>query len=126
MRWVRFPSAVLLAFLLVFAQHGAIAHAISHLGNKPDTQQFGGPALTESPCDQCLAFDAVAGALPPAPALGALVKASYRPATEHLQSAPVRTTAPYSSRGPPDSSDAAGAALKHGAACSRVSGDRHG
>jgi hypothetical protein len=99
--WVRFPSAVLLAFLLVFVQHGAITHAISHLGSKPDTEQLGGRASTESPCDQCLAFDAVAAGLPSAPALVALAEASDRPATEHFQSAPDRTTLPYRSRGPP-------------------------
>ena len=99
--WVRFPSAVLLAFLLVFVQHGAITHAVSHLGNRPDTEQLGGSASTESPCDQCLAFDAVAAGLPSAPALVALAEASDRPATEHFQSAPDRTTPPYRSRDPP-------------------------
>ena len=113
---VCFPSAVLLAFLLVFVEHGAIAHAFSHLGNRPDTEQLGGPTSTESPCDQCPAFNAVAGGPPPAPALAAQAKASDRPATEHFQSAPDRTTPPTGAAARPDSSDAAGAALKHGAA----------
>ncbi len=52
----------LLIVLLLFAQQGAFAHAVTHLGNKgtPGTEQFAHSKV----CDRCASFEKISGAAP--------------------------------------------------------------
>lgn len=50
-----------LIVLLLFAQQGAYAHAISHLGpNTPAKEQFAHSKV----CDRCASFEKISGAAP--------------------------------------------------------------
>lgn len=57
----RFLPNVLLALALVFAQFGAVTHAVSHLGDAPVHRDHA-PADSKT-CDQCLAYAPVGGGL---------------------------------------------------------------
>lgn len=54
-----------LAFLLLFAQGGAIAHSVTHLADRAPSQSQHDKQLPHSPvCDKCVVYAEVGGAIP--------------------------------------------------------------
>lgn len=98
--WLRLAFRLLLAVLLVAAQHLAIVHGLEHAGASLVHTQ---PATPHThACDQCIAF---AGLDNPAAAAAAVVPRNAE-VPEHLPTpgavaADVAFAAAYSSRAPP-------------------------
>ena len=96
------PFFVLLAFLLLFVQQGAVLHELGHVfehsrQGQHDRQGGGSPDV----CEQCAAFAPGGAALPPSlfdfrvfesasapPVIGALVVATTRPLAAYHSRAP--------------------------------------
>lgn len=88
----------LLTAALLFAQHAAFAHVVSHAGETvPAKEQLAHSKL----CGKCVSFEKLTGALPvAAPALPALDVAHARPADRAHHHDP-RTVVGFHSRAPP-------------------------
>jgi len=94
-----------LIFALLFAQQGAVLHALSHLSEPvpAQSQQQQDKQLPHSPvCDKCLAYSSVGSALHSAPPLfhapGMLSVQTSVPSAGFFTPA----LFPYASRAPPD------------------------
>jgi hypothetical protein len=91
-----------LAFLLLFAQGGALTHGVSHLAKPVQYRslQDQQPAHAAA-CDTCLAYAGTATAVPPAPvrfhATGPAASRTVAPAA----AIPLASFRPYLSRAPP-------------------------
>ena len=87
-----------LILLLLFAQHAAFAHAISHLGKEPPAKE----QLAHSKlCDKCVGFEKISGVAPSSPpALLALELFFTQPAQARYAFTP-RTVVVFHGRGPP-------------------------
>lgn len=101
MNCARLRTVVVLAFLVVFAQLGGTFHGLSHFGDKVGTEHPDKHASIGLACEQCLAFDAVAGGFAPTPTVIPLAENQCRSTPVTFQSAPEHTNAAYRSRGPP-------------------------
>ena len=88
----------LLILLLLFAQHAAYAHAISHLGNEaPAKEQLAHSKL----CDKCVSFEKISGVAPTSvPVLVSLDLFFAQPLSVDYIFSP-RTFAAFHSRAPP-------------------------
>jgi len=88
----------LLAFLLLFAQQAAYAHAVTHLGKEPPPKEQLGHAQL---CGKCISFDKFSSAAPAsiAPLLSLTVNYA-QPAEPRHFFRPV-TVAAFNSRAPP-------------------------
>ncbi len=87
-----------LILLLLFAQHAAFAHAISHLGKEPPAKE----QLAHSKlCDKCVSFEKISGVAPTSPpALLALELLYTQPSQAYYAFTP-RTVVVFHGRGPP-------------------------
>lgn len=88
----------LLTAALLFAQHAAFAHVVSHAGETvPAKEQLAHSKL----CGKCVSFDKFSGALPVVPLeLRALEVSHTRPAAQAHHHNP-RTVVGFHSRAPP-------------------------
>ncbi len=91
-----------LAFVLLFAQQGAVLHALSHLADSVPSQSQQEKHLPHSPaCDKCVAYAGIGGATPSSPPVFTTPETTIILAAVLLLlffSAPQRT---YLSRAPP-------------------------
>ncbi|GAO37213.1 hypothetical protein SCT_2631 [Sulfuricella sp. T08] len=91
-----------LAFVLLFAQQGAVLHALSHFADGVPTQSQQDKHLPHSPaCDKCVVYAGIGGAAPSSPPVFTIQEAATMLAAVFFLlffSAPLRT---YLSRGPP-------------------------
>lgn len=98
----RLPIALWLAFLLLFAQQGAVLHAVAHLGDYPPArQQQEQHSHPGQVCDECLAYAGIGSAAPAAslPDLPAI--ASHLPADACPAAPTSAQRVAYRSRAPP-------------------------
>ena len=91
----------LMVLLLLFAQQGAYAHAITHLGNKgaPGTEQF----AHSKACDRCASFERISGAAPVSAAALLVLDAPLVHVLTVDYSFLPRTVAVFQGRAPPHS-----------------------
>lgn len=91
-----------LAFALLFAQQGAVLHALSHLADGVPAQSQQEKHLPHSPaCDKCVAYAGIGGATPSSPPVFTIPETTVTLAAALFLlffSAPLRT---YLSRAPP-------------------------
>jgi len=92
----------LMVVLLLFAQQGAYAHAVTHLGNKgtPGTEQF----AHSKACDRCASFERISGAAPVSALKLLVLDAPYVQVLPVDYSFLPRTVAVFQGRAPPHSS----------------------
>ena len=88
----------LLILLVLFAQHAAYAHAISHLGKEPPAKE----QLAHSKlCDKCVSFEKISGLAPTSvPVLVSLDLLFAQPLSVDYVFSP-RKVAAFHSRAPP-------------------------
>jgi hypothetical protein len=88
--------------LLLFAQHAAYAHAISHLSDAPPTK---GQPDKLNPCNDCASFEKVDGTLPSTDALFVSLDVLFARSPHAKYIFSPRTVVAFNTRAPPDSSD---------------------
>jgi hypothetical protein len=100
--------ALLLAFLLVFAQQAAVAHLIGHLGSNVEQvvqqDEAGSHAAAQSlshVCTTCLAFAGLDAAAPLPQLILAVAATAPLAVTASYIAVALRREAPYLSRAPP-------------------------
>jgi hypothetical protein len=100
MTLLRRSLILVLPLLLLIAQHGALAHAISHLD--PDAAPAQEKSLVHGKlCGKCLSAEKLTH-LSAAPAATATVESAHYVCTPQVERASfARSLSPYLSRGPP-------------------------
>ena len=94
--WARFALPNLLALFLIFAQAGALAHGVSHLGFH-DYDSTGGDPV----CEQCLAFAPMGAGASPSPPLWQAPAVDFFIATPLERASTTGFRPTYQSRAPP-------------------------
>ena len=87
-----------LILLLLFAQHAAFAHAISHLGKEPPAKE----QLAHSKlCDKCVSFEKISGVAPTSPPPLLALRLVFTPPSQTSYAFAPRTVVVFHGRGPP-------------------------
>jgi hypothetical protein len=100
MRAPRLSFAILLAFLLVFAQQAAAIHALSHFTDKQQDRQEKHPPGTKA-CEKCAVFAKLGNAIPSTEAFFVLSKSTQFLTCVSLDGVTHLGFSPYQSRAPP-------------------------
>lgn len=92
---------VLIAVALLFGQHAAQLHALSHLGDRGGDRSQSGKLAPGHPAAQCLAFHAVDSALPNVSQAPLLQHAAPPTAAYFVLPLPLLARFEFDSRAPP-------------------------
>jgi hypothetical protein len=94
--WARFALPNLLALFMLFAQAGALAHGVSHLGSHDHDAPGGDPV-----CEQCLVYAPLGAGALSHPLLWQAPVATYLISTPPVVTSTFGFRATYQSRAPP-------------------------
>jgi hypothetical protein len=92
---------ILIAAALLFGQHAAQVHALSHLGDRGSDRSQSGKLPLGHPAAQCLAFHAVDSALPNLSHAPLLEQAAPRTVAYFVLPLPLIARFEFDSRAPP-------------------------
>lgn len=101
MRSPRLSFALLLAFLLLFAQQTAVVHALSHFGDNNASQEQQKNLPGEKACEKCAALAQLSGAVASADVVFHTAQLDHHLVHAAVEGVTRTTVVPYHSQAPP-------------------------